>query len=74
MVRNVLLTLAFGSLALALACGDTSGPRSGLNIVSGAGLSDTVLSMFKPPLTIVPFHDLSLLVYAPQRMLQARPR
>jgi hypothetical protein len=51
-VRNVLLTLAFGGLAFAFGCGDTSGPRSGLNIVSGAGLSDTVLSTFKPPLTV----------------------
>src|SRR2546421_10310457 len=34
------------------ACGDTSGPRAGLNIVSGAGGSDTVLSTFKPPLTV----------------------
>jgi len=52
MVRNVLLTLAFGGLAFAFACGDTSGPRSGLNIVSGANVSDTVLSIFKPPLTV----------------------
>ena len=34
------------------ACGDTSGPHAGLNIVSGAGVSDTVLSTFKPPLTV----------------------
>ncbi len=43
-----ILSLAFGLAA----CGDTSGPRAGLNIVSGAGLSDTVLSTFKPPLTV----------------------
>jgi hypothetical protein len=53
MMRNVLVTLAFGGLALALACGDTSGPRSGPNIMSGAGLSDTVGSILKPPLTVV---------------------
>jgi Tol biopolymer transport system component len=52
MMRKVLVTLAFGGLAFALACGDTSGPRSGLNIVSGAGVSDTVLATFKPPLTV----------------------
>src|SRR5437879_13557733 len=43
-----ILGLAFGLAA----CGDTSGPRAGLNIVSGAGVSDTVLSTFKPPLTV----------------------
>ncbi len=53
MMRKVFVTLAFGGLAFALGCGDTSGPRSGLNIVSGAGVSDTVLSTFKPPLTVV---------------------
>src|SRR6266571_3812528 len=41
------------ALAFVAACGNPSGPRSGLNIVSGAGLSDTVLSTFKPPLTVV---------------------
>ena len=53
MMRKVLVTLAFAGLAFALACGDTSGPRSGLNIVSGAGLSDTVGSIVQPPLTVV---------------------
>jgi len=53
MMRKVLGTVAFGGLAFALACGDTSGPRSGLNIISGAGLSDTVGSILKPPLTVV---------------------
>ncbi len=43
-----ILGLAFGLAA----CGDTSGPRAGLNVVSGAGVSDTVLSTFKPPLTV----------------------
>lgn len=52
MVRNVRLTLAFGGLAFAFGCGDTSGPRAGLNIVSGGGGTDTVLSIFKPPLTV----------------------
>ena len=52
-MRKVLVTVAFGGLAFAFACGDTSGPRSGINIVSGASLSDTVLSTFKPPLTVV---------------------
>ena len=49
---KVLVTFAFCGLAVAFACGDTSGPRAGLNIVSGAGVSDTVLSTFKPPLTV----------------------
>ena len=44
----LILNLAFGLAA----CGDTSGPHAGLNIVSGAGVSDTVLSTFKPPLTV----------------------
>lgn len=52
MMRKGVVTLAFGGLAFAFACSDTSGPRSGLNIVSGAGVSDTVLSTFKPPLTV----------------------
>src|SRR5437660_4535830 len=49
---KVLVTFAFCGLAVAFACGDTSGPRAGLNVVSGAGVSDTVLSTFKPPLTV----------------------
>jgi len=52
-MRRVLVIIAFGGLAFAFACGDTSGPRAGLNVVSGAGVSDTVLSIFKPPLTVV---------------------
>jgi len=52
MVRSVLLTLAFGGLAFAFGCGDTSGPRAGLNILLGDGLSDTVGSILKPPLTV----------------------
>lgn len=47
-----LVTSAFCGLALALACGNPSGPQTGLNIVSGANVSDTVLSIFKPPLTV----------------------
>jgi len=43
-----ILSLAFGLAA----CSDASGPRAGLNIVSGANVSDTVLSIFKPPLTV----------------------
>src|SRR5256886_6609212 len=51
-MRKVLVALAFSVLAFSLGCGDTSGPRAGLNIVSGANVSDTVLSIFKPPLTV----------------------
>jgi len=46
------LTVAFGGLTFALACGDSSGPRSGLTILSGDNLTDTVGSILKPPLTI----------------------
>src|SRR5438105_2243684 len=49
---RVFVTVAFGALAFMFACGNPSGPRSGLNVLSGAGLSDTVLSTFKPPLTV----------------------
>src|SRR5437868_890087 len=49
---KILVTFAFCGLAVAVGCGDPSGPRAGLNIVSGAGVSDTVLSTFKPPLTV----------------------
>src|SRR5438128_10341780 len=51
-MRKVLVALAFSVLAFSLGCGDTSGPHAGLNIVSGAGVSDTVRSTFKPPLTV----------------------
>src|SRR5258708_22149422 len=47
------MTVSFIAFAVSSACGDPSGPQAGLNIVSGAGLSDTVLSIFKPPLTVV---------------------
>ncbi|HKW91024.1 MAG TPA: hypothetical protein VJX92_03935, partial [Methylomirabilota bacterium] len=47
-----LMTVAILGIAVTLACADTSGPRSGINIVSGANVSDTVLSIFKPPLTV----------------------
>lgn len=46
------LAVAFGGLAFALACGDSSGPRPGLNVLSGDNLSDTVGSTLKPPLTV----------------------
>jgi len=46
------ITVAFSDLTLALACGDPNGPRSGLNILSGDQLSDTVGSLFRPSLTI----------------------
>ena len=52
MMRKVLVTLAFGGLVFGLACGNPNGPSSGLNIVSGANLSDTVGSILKPPLTV----------------------
>src|SRR2546425_1224559 len=51
-MRKVLVALAFSVLAFSLGWGDTSGPRAGLNIVSGANVSDTVLSIFKPPLVV----------------------
>src|SRR6266576_7286073 len=50
---KILVTGAFVGCAATLACGNPNGPRAGLNIVSGAGVSDTVLSTFKPPLTVV---------------------
>jgi WD40-like Beta Propeller Repeat len=46
------VALTLGAVASAGACGNPSGPRAGLNVVSGAGVSDTVLSTFKPPLTV----------------------
>jgi hypothetical protein len=51
-MRRLLAASALCCLAATLACSDTSGPRAGLNVVSGAGVSDTVLSTFKPPLTV----------------------
>ena len=39
-------------IAVTLACSDANGSRAGINIVSGANVSDTVLSIFKPPLTV----------------------
>src|SRR5256885_10035313 len=53
MMRRVSVIIALGGLPLGFACGNPSGPHSGINIVSGANLSDTVLSTFKPPLTVV---------------------
>src|SRR6266550_3330027 len=49
-MRNVLVAVIFGSLAVA--CGNPSGPRSGLNILSGDNMSDTVGSVLHPPLTV----------------------
>jgi len=51
-MRGHLAASALCCLAATLACSDTSGPHAGLNVVSGAGVSDTVLSTFKPPLTV----------------------
>ena len=51
-MRLSVLTAALGALAFALACGDSSGPRAGLNILSGDNLSDTVGSTLTPPLTV----------------------
>jgi hypothetical protein len=45
-------TVAVCWIAVTLACSDANGPRAGINIVSGANVSDTVLSIFKPPLTV----------------------
>jgi Tol biopolymer transport system component len=47
-----LVTAAFIALALSSACGDPTGPHPGLNILSGGGLSDTVGTTFRPPLTV----------------------
>ncbi len=49
---KVLILDTLGSVAVALACGDTNGPRAGRTILSGDHVSDTVLSIFKPPLTV----------------------
>jgi hypothetical protein len=51
-VNAKVLSLAFSALAFALACGDSSGPRPGLTILSGDNLTDTVGSILKPPLTV----------------------
>lgn len=51
-MRKILLTLALCGLGFTFACGDASGPRSGLNIISGDNLSDTVGSILKPALTV----------------------
>ena len=48
-LRKVILT---GLYAFGIGCGNPSGPQTGLNIVSGANVSDTVLSIFKPPLIV----------------------
>ena len=53
LMHKVVASFAFCAVAAAFGCGNPSGPRSGINIVSGANLSDTVLSTFKPPLTVV---------------------
>ena len=49
---RAVLTVALAALGFTLACGDSSGPRPGLNILSGDHLSDTVGSILKPPLTV----------------------
>ena len=46
------IAVALGCFTLALACGDPNGPRSGLNILSGDQLSDTVGSLFRPSLAV----------------------
>ena len=50
---KILVTVAFVGCAATLACGNPNGPRAGLTIVSGDKASDTVGSIFKPPLTVV---------------------
>src|SRR5437667_6555634 len=40
------------TFALSIACGDASGPHAGPNILSGSNLSDTVTSIFSPPLVV----------------------
>lgn len=50
--HKVPVTLALAALALAVACGNPNGLHSGLNVLSGANLSDTVGSILKPPLTV----------------------
>src|SRR5258708_3828926 len=51
-MARVVVTVACVGLALLSACSDPTGPRPGLNILSGGGLSDTVGTTFRPPLTI----------------------
>ena len=51
-MRTRFSTVAYVCIAFGFACGNPNGLRSGLNIVSGANVSDTVLSIFKPPLTV----------------------
>ena len=50
--RKISVTITLGTLASAVACGNPNGLHSGLNIVSGPNLSDTVGSILKPPLTV----------------------
>src|SRR5216110_2084759 len=50
---KILVTVAFVGCAATLACGNLNGPRAGLTIVSGDKASDTVGSIFQPPLTVV---------------------
>jgi len=49
-MRGVVMAV-LGSTVLTLAC-DISGPGAGIHVVSGANVSDTVLSIFKPALTV----------------------
>ncbi len=49
---RAVLTVALAALGFTLACGNSSGPNSGLDILSGDHLSDTVGSILKPPLTV----------------------
>jgi hypothetical protein len=51
-MAKVIILVTLGGVAVALACANPNGPHAGLNIVSGDHVSDTVLSIFKPPLTV----------------------
>jgi WD40 repeat protein len=49
---NKRLTTGIGTILLAVACTDPTGPHPGLTILSGGGLSDTIGSILHPPLTV----------------------
>ena len=51
-MRTRFSTVAYVCIAFGFACGNPNGLHSGLNILSGANLSDTVGSILKPPLTV----------------------
>lgn len=56
-MRNVTAIVVSAVCGCLLTCSNPSGPHSGLDIVSGAGLTDTVGAFMNPPLTVVLLDD-----------------